>query len=194
MLSRALELPTGPWAELAASYELLHTAVRVLNNAAGDEVLEVRRQYRQVLRQMAAQRQRGGALAAAWGHFLKVTRSYWSGLFRCYEVPELPRTNNDLEQCFGGVRYHERRTSGRKTVAPGLVVRGPVRVMAVVWTRIQPPGAEDLRLQDPAAWRQLRTTLEYRHEARRQQRRFRRNPAAYLHQLEEALLQPSLPT
>jgi hypothetical protein len=38
-----------------------------------------------------------GELTDAINHFLKVTRSYWSGLFHCYEVEGLPRTNNDLE-------------------------------------------------------------------------------------------------
>ena len=30
-------------------------------------------------------------------HFLKVFRSYWPGLFHCYDVEDLPRTNNDLD-------------------------------------------------------------------------------------------------
>jgi hypothetical protein len=39
-----------------------------------------------------------GLLAAAAAHFAKVTASYWPGLFCCYDVPDLPRTNNALEQ------------------------------------------------------------------------------------------------
>ena len=39
--------------------------------------------------------------------FVKVTRSYWPGLFACYESSDLPRTNNDLEHTFGSHRYHE---------------------------------------------------------------------------------------
>ena len=53
-------------------------------------------------------------MSGALGRFRKVTRSYWSGLFHCYDVADLPRTNNDLEQLFGAHRYHERRSSGRK--------------------------------------------------------------------------------
>ncbi|GHP00487.1 hypothetical protein KSF_105340 [Reticulibacter mediterranei] len=30
--------------------------------------------------------------------FRKVTMSYWSDLFHCYDLPDLPRTNNELEQ------------------------------------------------------------------------------------------------
>src|SRR5918992_794130 len=82
-------------------------------------------------------RPRGGSLAEAVDHFLKVTRSYWPGLFHCYAVADLPRTNNDLEQLFGAHRYHERRSSGRKVASPGLVVRGAVRVPAALATRLR---------------------------------------------------------
>src|SRR5258708_20458955 len=68
-----------------------------------------------------------GPLSAAIGTFVKVTTSYWPGLFQCYDVADLPRTDNELEQCFGSVRYGERRASGRRGAIAGLVVRGPVR-------------------------------------------------------------------
>ena len=80
--------------------------------------------------------------------FLKVSRSYWKGLFRCYRFPDVPRTNNDLEHHFGSVRYAERRASGRKGASPAMVVRGSVRVVAAVVT---PPGgfaAADIRPAD----------------------------------------------
>ena len=64
-------------------------------------------------RQQAAASTRGPALV----HFRKVTRSYWPGLFHCYNLPDLPRTNNDLEQFFGAYRSHDRRTTGRNTVS-----------------------------------------------------------------------------
>src|SRR5260221_6803696 len=50
-----------------------------------------------------------GALTPAVVHFQKVTASYWDGLFHCYQVKDLPRTNNDLEQFFGTARHVERR-------------------------------------------------------------------------------------
>jgi hypothetical protein len=66
---------------------------------------------------------------------VKVTRSYWPGLFHCYAVAELPRTNNALEQFFGRHRYHERRASGRKGASPALVLRGAARLVAATATR-----------------------------------------------------------
>jgi hypothetical protein len=135
-----------------------------------------------------------GGLAEAVAHFQKVTASYAAGLFHCYDVPDLPPTNNALEQCFGSVRYHERRTTGRKGAVPGLVVRGAVRVVATVATRERPFAAEELQLRDIAAWRDLRGQLAYRQDARCAQLRFRKDPAAYLQALEDRLSQPSLPT
>ncbi|QBD80997.1 hypothetical protein EPA93_35525 [Ktedonosporobacter rubrisoli] len=64
--------------------------------------------------------------------FLKVTESYWSGLFHCYDVADLPRTNNELEHVFGSTHYHERRATGRKQASLGLVVRGSVHLVAAV--------------------------------------------------------------
>jgi hypothetical protein len=142
---------------------------------------------------MSRQRTPAGALAAAVAHFRKVTASYWLGLFQCYEVAGLPRTNNGLEHFFGSARYHERRASGRRGAAPGTVVRGAVRLVAAVATRPGPLSAEDLRPADCGQWRALRRELTYRHEARRAQLRFRRDPAGYLTHLEGQLLQPSLP-
>jgi hypothetical protein len=81
-----------------------------------------------------------GTLAPALAHFRKVTRSYWPGLCACYTVPELPRTNNDLDQFFGAYRYPDRRTTGRKVASPGLVLNGSVCVIAAAASRLHTHG------------------------------------------------------
>ncbi len=171
----------------------MHRAAHLLGNPDGLRVEELRRTYRGLLAEMVRQRETVGTLAPAVAHFLKVTASYWPGLFQSYEVADLPRTNNDLEQFFGAARYHERRASGRTGAAPGTVVRGSVRLIAAVAARLRPFNTEDLRPDDCDAWRSLRRQLTYRHEARRAQLRFRRDPSAYLAQLEDQLLQLTLP-
>jgi hypothetical protein len=143
---------------------------------------------------MARHGERAGDLAGALRHFGKVTRSDWPGLFHGYDVPDLPRTDNDLEQLFGSHRYHERRASGRKMASPGLVVRGSVRLPAAVATRLRGEvRGEDLAPSDPEAWRELRAGWERRQEIRAQGRRFRRDPAAYLQELEDAPIKETLP-
>ena len=47
-------------------------------------------------------------------HLDKVSRSYWPGLFHCYDVPGLPRTNNELESRFRDTRRRLLRTTGQK--------------------------------------------------------------------------------
>jgi hypothetical protein len=123
---------------------------------------------------MAAERGTLGALAPAVDHFCKVTASYCPGLFHCYGVPDLPRTNNDLEHFFGAARYRERRATGRKMAPPGTVVRGAVRLVTAVAADGGTLTADQLRPADPSAWRALRRQLDHRHAARRARLRFRR--------------------
>lgn len=166
----------------------------VLGNSEGYAASEVRQGFEALLATMAAEEARLGTLAPAVAHFHKVSASYGPHLFHCYTVPDLPRTTNDLEHFFGSARYHERRATGRKFASPGTVVRGAVRLVAAVATRQRPFTATDLRPATPAAWRTLRAALDHRHQARRCQFRFRRDPAAYLAQLEATLLKLTLPS
>ncbi len=108
----------------------------VLANKKGLDAATVRRRYRGVIAALARHQGKLGSLAGAFDHLRKVTRSYWAGLFRCYDVADLPRTNNDLEHFFGSYRYHERRCSGRKVACPGTVVRGSVRLVAAAAGRL----------------------------------------------------------
>lgn len=135
-----------------------------------------------------------GTLQPAVAHFLKVSASYWHGLFHCYDVPGVPRTNNVLEQFFGSVRYHHRRASGRIRASAATVVRGSVRALASVASRLHPFSEYELRHPNLDRWRGLRHSLELRQEARRQQGRFRKNPTAFLAALEATLLKQSLPS
>ena len=172
----------------------MHQAARILRNKGGLGEREVRLRMRGLLGAMARHQEKAGPLAPATAHFLKTTRSYWPGLFHCYRIPDLPRTNNDLEHLFGSNRYHERRATGRKMASPALVLRGSVRVLAATATRLRSRSGEELQPRDPAQWRQLREQLEARQQVRRAGLRFRRDPQAYLRNLEEQLLKLALPS
>ena len=104
------------------------------------------------------------SVRAGLKQFLKVTRSYWPGLFRCYDAADLPRTNNDLEHLFGSHRYHERRSSGRRRASPGLVVMGSARVISGLATRLRPEEGLVLRPGYVEGWQELRAELEARRE------------------------------
>ena len=89
------------WGPVEAAYGWVFHAAAILANVAGLTAAAVKASYRGLLGAMARHAGRAGELTGALGHFRKVTRSYWPGLFHCYELPDLPRTDNDLEQLFG---------------------------------------------------------------------------------------------
>jgi hypothetical protein len=194
LLSGGLAATAPLWAPVEAAYDWVFRAAAILANVAGSSGSAVKASYRGLLGAMSRHAGRAGDLRGALGNFRKVTRSYWPGLFHCYDVADLPRTDNDLEQLFGSHRYHERRCSGRKVASPGLVVRGSVRLPAALATRLRGSvRGEDLAPSNPDTWRELRAGLERRQEVRAQGRRFRRDPAAYLQELEDALIKVILP-
>jgi hypothetical protein len=49
-------------------------------------------------------------------HINQTFRSFWWGLFTCYDVEGLPRTNNELERFIRQIKMRRRRVSGRKNV------------------------------------------------------------------------------
>jgi Transposase, Mutator family len=194
LLRRGLEETAALWPPVRVAYRWVKRAAKVLANETQKPAKDVRRRLSRLLsamRQAAAQTQEQESRQQLH-HFVKVTKSYWPGLFRCYASTDIPRTNNDLEHLFGSHRYHERRASGRKVASPSLVVLGSVRVIASLATRLRPNEGLQLPAGYVEQWRTQRAALEKRREARRQRRRFRRTPTAYLHKLEELATQLSL--
>jgi hypothetical protein len=193
-LRKGLAATAALWPALQVAYAWVWQVAHILGEKGPGTASGARRQLGGLLGAMVRHRAKAGSLGSAVDHFVKVTRSYWPGLFPCYDVADLPRTDNDLEQLFGSHRYHERRCSGRKVASPGLVVRGSVRVPAALATRLRGEvRGEDLAPSDLEAWQELRAGLERRQAVRAQGRRFRRDPAAYLQELEEALIKETLP-
>ena len=193
ILAKGLEATADSWPDIRAAFGWVHRAAVVLRNKKGLDARGVRRRYRGLVGAIARHQGSCGRLQEAFTHFRKVTRSYWPGLFGCYDVADLPRTNNDLEQFFGSYRYHERRASGRKVACPGTVVRGSVRLAAAAATRLRSIEVADLVPSGVQAWRDLRGALEQRQAIRTLGRRFRHDPAAYLRSLEESLIKQALP-
>jgi hypothetical protein len=171
-------------------------AAAILANADGADAGTVRCRYERWL-----QRAPHASGASAWSaalrdavqHFVKVTRSYGKGLFHCYRIEGLPRTNNDLEQVFGSVRYHERRASGRQATSPAIVQYGAVRLPAAVFTRAGCVTVSMLAAVPHDRWRAQRAAIEQRRQSRCQRHRFRKNPQAYLVNLERKADKLNLP-
>ncbi len=193
ILAQGPEATADLWPDVGIAFGWVHRAAVILRHKKGLDARGVRRRYRGLIGAIARHRDSCGRLQEACAHFREVTRSYWPGLFRCDDVADLPRTNNDLEQFFGSYRYHERRASGRKVACPGTVVRGAVRLTAAAATRLRSIAVADLVPSDVQAWRDLRGALEQRQAVRTLGRRFRRDPGAYLQAIEESLIKQALP-
>ena len=193
LIDRGLTATATLWPSVRVCYEWLHRAATILKTE-GTSGAKVRAHLGGLVGAMVRYRSRARELSGAVDHFHKVTRSYWPALFACYDTPDLPRTNNSLEQLFGSHRYHERRATGRKVASPALVLRGSARLIAAVATRHRMFTAMDLAQAYAHRWQRLRSTLEERRRRRVQRGRFRRDPKAYLQRLEAELTQLALPS
>ena len=166
LLRRGLEETAALWPAVREAYKWVQRVARILKNEEGLPTKKVRRRLVQLLGRMrrAATTTGEPSVRAGLKQFLKVTRSYWPGLFRCYDTADLPRTNNDLEHTFGSHRYHERRSSGRRRASPGLVVMGSARVISGLATRLRPEEGLVLRPGYVEGWQELRAKLEARRQ------------------------------
>lgn len=99
------------------------------------------------LQEQAAQL--GTVWQQAIAHVFKVIANYEPHLFFCYQIPDVLRTNNDLEQSFGQVRAHERGA------LPRLVVQGTARMRAAFATRLHVFTPGKLVPHDVQSWGQL---------------------------------------
>ncbi len=193
MIERGLKATKSQWPVIRRAFGWVHRAAHILGaeEARGPAVRE---QLSGLLGAMTRHRKSVGTLGAAVDHFVKVSRSYWPGLFACYGAVGLPRTNSALEQAFGSHRYHERRATGRKGASPALVLRGSARLIAGLATRTREVKVAELAGVNRDQWQRLRAELEQRRQRRVERRRFRQDTNAYLKTLEDKLNQSRLPT
>lgn len=117
-------------------------------------------------------------------HINETFRSRWWGLFSCYDVEGLPRTNNDLERYMRRIKTGHRRVTGRKNVHDFLIRYG--RYAACVDYR---ESVDDLlaRLRQVSHDDFLRERRALDTALLREQKRhrFRHHQPAYLRELEE---------
>jgi len=120
---------------------------------------------------------------AVIAHIEHTVRQRWWGLFVCYEVQGLPRTNNELETFLRRIKTGHRRVSGRKNVHDFIIRYGrygayvdPQESQDALLTRLRPVSHDDF----------LSERLDLVEGLQREQKRhrFRHHRAAYLKHLE----------
>ena len=104
-------------------------------------------------------------------HVITTFRNRWWGLFVCYDVPDLPSTNNDLESFFGRLKTNQRRITGRKSVN-GFVLRYGAYAAFVDLSEPKVDLLARLRQVDRAAYQRERKQLQYILAERRDYHRF----------------------
>ncbi len=129
-------------------------------------------------------------------HVATVVRRLGDGLYHSYDVPGLPRTDNDLEQFYRRVKTEQRRITGRKRADAFVVRVGGFAVYATATAAAATTEAtllEQLGAVRADAWRHERLTLRANQDRQTKMRRFRLHRDAYLAALEArwmALAQP----
>jgi hypothetical protein len=119
-------------------------------------------------------------------HFLHVTTNMAPRLFPCYDVVDLPRTNNDLEGFIRSVKTRYRRISGRKNWNRYLIRYGARIAFYEARARTDELAEmEDAMRRVPAArWQQDRAAQQTRQQEQIKQHRVRHRRAAFLADLE----------
>ena len=70
-------------------------------------------------------------------HIHQIFRSFGWGLFTCYDMDGLPRTNNELERFIRQIKMGRRRVSGRKNVHDFIIRYGAYAAWSIppsAWT------------------------------------------------------------
>jgi len=112
---------------------------------------------------------------------LALSERYWSGLFHCYTIVGLPRTNNDHESLYGQLKRQLRRQLGVSQLGQPLLKRG-------AWTLFKTQATSPTDLQHRLAqvsWPDYfaeRTRYERRQEQCRRRYRWRHQRDAVLQQ------------
>lgn len=167
-IKRALSPFAGDCQDLEQGIGWLRDIAAILDPPPDSQVSgeQVAQQLRTYLDDLGRLPDLSSRLDAFRQHLDKVSLSYWPGLFHCYDLEGLPRTNNGLESHFRDTQRQLLRTTGQK----GQTRRALQRTGA--WELLPRPSSQAQRL---AVLRQVpRADLEKEQQRFRQhQERFR---------------------
>jgi hypothetical protein len=167
---------------LGLQVDMLREIAHILDSeASAAQVERTLRRYLQSKVKNAPERGRG----APRGDFIRevneIAKRFWPGLFHCYDIDGLPRTNNDMERMFGSVKRFDRKATGRKST-----VGGPLEACAEFvlesWTMLtqHPNWRERLRAVSPEQLNTARKELEKIAGPAHDRRSIQRDPEGHL--------------
>lgn len=127
--------------------------------------------------------------AALFRHFQIRSQAWAPGLYWTYELPALPRTNNDLEVDIGNLKEQYRRITGRRCLKDYLMRYGPY----LAFDHDNDDPDELLRWfqqVDQQSFTSERLKLDAIREHLRNMHRFRQDPLAFLAETERLWADP----
>jgi hypothetical protein len=116
-------------------------------------------------------------------HIDQTFRNRWWGLFTCYDVPKLPRTNNELERYMRRIKTGHRRILGHKDVHDFLIRYGRY-VTCVDYRESLAAVMERLGQVSQDDFQRARQAMDTALLRERKRHRFRHHQADYLCGLE----------
>lgn len=124
-LHAALQAVQAEYADLRQAAAWLQAIAHILDpdDKPPRTGIEVRQELFTYLDTIPKERQLPPHLEYLYQAILKTTRNYAPGLFHCYDLPGLPRTNNDLESEFRDLNRRLLQTSGQKGLARRTIQR-----------------------------------------------------------------------
>jgi hypothetical protein len=124
-LDNALDTAKSEVQILAQAEEWLHTVSAILDpdNMSDRSAQQVECDLLNYLSSLVEPALEHPTLSTFLTHILKTTRSYYSGLFHSYDIPDLPRTNNQRESEFRQLNQQLLRTTGQRGATRRLLQR-----------------------------------------------------------------------
>jgi hypothetical protein len=131
-----------------------------------------------------------GQRAPSWlqepvGYVGVVLRRLGQGLYYCYDVPGLPRTDNAMEQFYRQLKAGERRATGHRRSDTFVVRCGGFAAYAAAASSLSEATLREQVAAVPAtAYQEARTALQSTQERQTKMHRFHLRPDRYLGELE----------
>ncbi|MCP3703075.1 MAG: hypothetical protein GY954_09125, partial [Alteromonas sp.] len=166
-ISQILDVPE-PSPETKATKKLISKVVEAKINA--------------YLKQLSKRSDLDARLLSFRKHLLALTERYSKGLFHCYDIAGLPRTNNDIESLFGRVRRQALLTSGQHHAKHRIHEQGAWLLFDIVANEHQQ--LERLKRVSLEDWQKERQRILTHQATFTAHRSFCRNPQKYLAELE----------
>jgi hypothetical protein len=177
-----------PYAQLKRQSAWIIELARLFEPCDKQELIRTARQVKQEvnqflkkLKQEAAQYPSEAKVIAC---IVKAVRHRWWGLFTCYQIANVPSSNNDLETFFKDMKHHQRRITGRKSVQEFILRYGPFAAFIDYGESFDDLLAR-LRQVKSKDFKQARQALQKVQLRLKKLYRFRHHPDLYFHDLEK---------